>query len=282
MRRWIILAWVASAACRAPTPEELDREFARSIREQVEFDQWPKPPGAPMAAGFDILNGIPPEMEAWQLTEDDFDYQSSWQVVTRRIKWRLRGAPLTVICGVGTGSVDQTHRAMLASIASLAPVGEKLKRDPTASIPRVTAADPRVFTAFCRGNVFIVFAQPAPVNLDPAPVLAEWDKKIQEQPPLFRAMEFVPRIQEIKSSRKGNALKKDSRIVFTIKLDGEEGFVPAGIEILENGKRQSYMLHTSALHLGVTANIEGSYTLHLWVANKRQLAAISVQKITVN
>lgn len=279
MRRSIVLAILA--ACTPRTPDLETQELLQKVREQAQFDQWPKPEGAPLYAGFDILSVTPPEMEGWERTEDDFDYASAWQVVTRKLRWRWRGVPLTAVCGVGTGSVDQTYRAMLASIAALVPPETTLRRDPNAPIPRVTAEDPRAFTAFCRGNVFIVFSQPPPITVDPAPVLARWDRSIQEQPPLFRAMEFVPRIQEVKSSRKGNALKKDSRIVFTLKLDTDDGFVPTGIEILENGKRQSYMLHTSALHLGINANAEGTFTLHLWVANKRQLAAVSVQKITV-
>lgn len=282
MRRSMVALLVALGACAASDRKFTVREAVLRVREQVEFDQWPKDPSAPMYAGFDLLQAVPAELEAAQQAEDDFEYLTAWQVVTRSVKWRLKGIPLLAVCGVGCGTVDQTYSAMLATLASLVPAGERLKRDPRSPIPRVVGEDSQSFCAFCRGNVFIVFLQPPPAVLNSESILSEWDRQIQKQPSLLRSMEFVPRIQEVRPSRNVDTVKKDSKIVFTIKLEGESGFVPAGIEILESGNRQNYMLHTDALHLGITANAEGTFTLCLWVANRRQLAAVVTQKITVH
>jgi hypothetical protein len=282
MKAWAVGVAFLAGCAQAPAAPATPQQALERTAEQVEFNQWPRDPAAPIYAGFDILETPLAELQPAQLVQDDFDYLSPWQVVTRQLRWRYKNVPLTVICGVGTGSLEQTHRAMVAEIASLAPPGEVLKRDPAAPLVRVTAQDPKVFTGFCRGNIFILFLQPAPALIDPEPLLAQWDKQIQSQPPLFSNLEYLPRILDVKASRKPETLKKDQEIKFTIKLDGPSGFVRTGLEILETHKHQFYVLHSDALHLGVTANAEGTFTVCLWVATRRQLAAVSMQKIVVH
>jgi hypothetical protein len=275
MRTWIA-ALLATASCAGGGAEKPSERLG-TLGEELGIASWPK--SGTIRAGFDLLEELPPGLEEAKLSEDDFEYWSEWAVVTRSVTWRIQGSALRVVCGVGTGSEEQTHRAFLEALSS-GPSGCR-RADPEAGDLRFLGPDPRLFAAMGRDNVFLLVRQDSEGALDPGALLRAWEGQIGRQPPLLQAIHFVPRILEVKASRPVDQIKKDSKIVFTLRLDGPAGFVPAGIEVLENRTKQSYRLHTDALHLGISANREGSFTICLWTANLRQLAAVEHRRITV-
>jgi hypothetical protein len=279
---WRATAILLLCGCASSRPAPSAADLLKAMRTQVEFDRWPAENPPLLYAGIDLLETIPPELERADLVQDDFEYVNSWQVVTRTIRWRIKGALLTVVCGVGTGTPQQTRLGLLAVLASHAPGGLKLRLDAASPIPRIVAPDPREATALCRANIFLAVFQSTPVALDPAPLLQEWEQRIHQQPSLLASLHLVPRITEIRPSANPASVKKDSRIIFTLKVDSTETFLPAGIQILENNRRLTWWrIPVHSVHLGIEADAEGAFTLCLWVANRRQLAAVSMQNITV-
>lgn len=263
MIRWTWAALALAGCAREIKPPEPPK---KPVREQVEFDLWPKQ-GEPVA-GFDILEQEP---ELGKIAVDDTEYSAARKVVLRTLRWRPDGAPITVVCGVG----EKIHEALLDVLESK---GLALKREP-GPLVRVSAADPKALSAFCRANVFIVWIQPA-AKIDPAPFLAEWDRRIQARPPFEK--KFEPVIREVRPTPPLDAVRSSARARFSLKVEGESGFVAAGVHVAETGFSQPYRLHTDALHLGLWIHAPGTYTVTLWVANRLQLAATSVQKFTVN
>lgn len=269
--RWILPFCLLLAACRhAPS--------AAPIRKKLELDLQ-RPPAASYA-GIDIREALPRELETKDAYGDEVSFDPDEGVVVRHVKWNYYEGALDLYCLVGQSGAAAPARKLPGLLASLGFYAEHLER--TDSIGdyaiHVPSRQDRLLV-WGRGNIAVVLFQQRMTKFDLARVARWIDEEIQEQPRLSKGA--FPKMGKVETAQDLNSVRMGTHIQFTLKPEGERGFLPAGWKIHEVNKTFTVWLDVDGMILDLVATSAGTFTLSTWVINRRQLAVVSRFPVTV-
>ncbi len=271
MARASLLLLISLAACATVPP-------AQKIRDMLRLP--PPPADAPLFAGIDLLEHVPQKLRERPQHADSVRFDPDEGVLVRTLSWRVYGDEITFVCAVGQRDAAAPSAKLPELVAGLGFGADELAAGGGLGHASVVhARDPDALVAWSRGNVSMAIRQaghPLFVLRDVAETL---DAKLQAQPPL--AADAFPRLKEVKSPNDLARIKLGTHVQFMLKPEGETGFLWTGWTIRELGRSFAAWLHVDRMIQAIFATRPGSFSITLWVANRRQLATCSPARFTV-
>jgi hypothetical protein len=268
----LVCAAAAGLSCAHAPP-------AQRIREPLQLP--PPPEDAPLFAGIDLLDHVPFALRNRPPHDDAFRFDPDGGAVVRTVCWRDSGFEILFVCAVGQRDAasaaaqlptvlaglgfDARELALVAGGPGHAAVGHARHRDR--------------LVAWTQGNVCVAIRQSGEARYDLRDLARAIDAAIREQPPLTDGA--FPHLREVVSPGSLDKLKIGAHVQFTLKPEGERGFLPAGWKIRELGRSFSTWLHVDRMTLAIQATRAGSFSITLWVSNKRQLATLASARFKV-
>lgn len=267
-----ILAGLSLFSCASAPP-------LHRIRDRLRLP--PPPPDAPLYAGFDIADHAPFALRERPPHDDAFRFDPADGAVVRTLRWKDRDFEIVFVCAVGQRDAASALAQLPSILASLGFDAAELATDahgPGHAVVRHIRQSDRLI-AWAQGNVCVAIRQSGETRYNLRRLARELDAAIRAQPPLTDSA--FPHLVEVVTPASLDTVKLGAHLQFTLRLKGEEGFLPAGWNIQELGRAFSTWLHVERMTLAIHATRPGAYSITLWVSNKRQLATLSSTRFTV-